>query len=38
MKASKEAEEIQVVEKCASVCKDFNPEKNNKIKIKFRIL
>lgn len=34
MKASKEAEEIEIAEKCASVCQNLNNEKNHKIQQK----
>ena len=35
MKSSKEAEEIQIIEKCAGYSKDLNFEKRNKIQTKY---
>jgi len=35
MKSSRDAEEIQIIEKCAGYCKDLSSEKTNKIQTKY---
>lgn len=34
MKASKDTEEMLIIEKCASFCKDLSPEKTAKINLR----